>query len=177
MPHTWFLAADFQIFMYGLVFLMLAWRYPKKRVLILSICTIIAMLMPVIVTYARRYSGIYMASPEDFKYHLFQDAFRYFYVPAYTNAGNYIISMIVGLYYDSWKSKEMIKIFRYPTLLVTYMIIPLGLVPILVGSIFYDENIDVSQWWVGLFVLVSKHYYSIIGFSITFVFINNLDSE
>lgn len=177
MPHTWFLAADFQVFMYGLVFLMLAWRFPKRKVLILGTCLGIAMIIPVIVTYAKGYSGIYMASPEDFKYHLFQDAFRYFYVPAYTNGGNYIMSMIVGLYYDTLKLEKIIRIFRYPALTVTYLIVPLGLIPIFAGFYLYDDSIDVTAWWIGVWVLISKHYYSFIALAVAFVCVNNLDSE
>lgn len=64
MPHTWYLAADFQIFMYALVFMMLAWRFPAKRVAIFTIGFLITIATPVIVTYARGYSGIYMATPE-----------------------------------------------------------------------------------------------------------------
>lgn len=64
MPHTWYLAADFQIFMYALVFMMLAWRFPKWRSSIFATGFLIAIIMPVIVTYARGYSGIYIATPE-----------------------------------------------------------------------------------------------------------------
>lgn len=64
MPHTWFLASDFQAFLYALIFIMLSWRFTKLKSFILTIGGAIIVLMPAIVTHLKGYTAIYMASPE-----------------------------------------------------------------------------------------------------------------
>lgn len=64
MPHTWFLASDFQAFIYTLIFVMLSWRFSKLKKYILSIGGVVIVLMPALVTYLKGYTAVYMASPE-----------------------------------------------------------------------------------------------------------------
>ena len=64
MPHTWYLAADSQVFIYALFFIMLIWKVPRYKGIIMFVGVAITMIVPVIVIYSKGYSGIYMASPE-----------------------------------------------------------------------------------------------------------------
>ncbi|XP_063702384.1 uncharacterized protein LOC134832329 [Culicoides brevitarsis] len=177
MPHTWFLASDFQAFIYGLVFIMLAWRYRDLKRLILSIGGVLIILMPAAVTYARGYTAIYMASPEDYKYHLLQDAFQHYYVPFYTNAGNYYLAMLVGLHYDLLKSPVVIKWLKTPAMFIFYFLFPLGSIPFFSCYIFYNYDIDETAWWIGAWTTVAKHFWGILAFSVVFVFANNFDKN
>uniref|UniRef100_A0A336LJ77 CSON008227 protein n=1 Tax=Culicoides sonorensis TaxID=179676 RepID=A0A336LJ77_CULSO len=126
MPHSWYLAADFQVFLFSLVFMMLSWRFKNFKFIILTLGGLIVLLFPAVITYLKEYPAIYMASPEyvdsntdmiykkDYKYHLLQDAFQHYYIPFYTNAGNYYFAMILGLHYDLLKNEKIVKLFKIP---------------------------------------------------------------
>lgn len=112
----------------------------------------------------------------DYKYHLLQDAFQHYYVPFYTNAGNYYLAMLVGLHYETIKSPTIVKWLKVPVLFVFYFIFPLGMIPFFSSYIFYNFDIDETSWWIGVWTTISKHFWGILAFSIVFVFANKLDS-
>lgn len=68
MPHTWYLAADFGCFVYGLIFIMLSWRFSKFKTLVLVLGGVFVIFMPVVVILTKGYSAVYMASPEYVQY-------------------------------------------------------------------------------------------------------------
>lgn len=112
----------------------------------------------------------------DYKYHLLQDAFQHYYVPFYTNAGNYYLAMLIGLHYDKLKNPSVVKWLKAPILFIFYFIFPLGMIPFFSSYIFYNYEIDEASWWIGVWTTISKHFWGILAFSIVFVFTNKLDS-
>lgn len=98
-------------------------------------------------------------------------------MPGYTNAGNYFAAMVVGLYYDSFKTENVVKYLKYPCLFMLYFAIPIGIIPLMSSWIFYNLEIDVTAWWIGPYVILTKHYFAFIGLSFLVVFSNNLDSK
>ena len=100
---------------------------------------------------------------------MLQDAFQFFYVPAYTNAGNYLMAVIVGLHYDKIKHPTFVKWLKYPMLFIFYFIVPLGFVPFFASYVFYNYTIDVNVWWTGIAVTIEKHYWAGLAGAVFFV--------
>lgn len=64
MPITWYLAVDMQMFVLGLLIMMLLWKYPNRKKLILSICLLISVTIPAVITYVKKFDGIFLLTPE-----------------------------------------------------------------------------------------------------------------
>lgn len=62
--QSWYLAADFQLFIFGLLICMIMWKYPKYRNALLYICLFISYLIPAVITYVRKYEGVFSLSPQ-----------------------------------------------------------------------------------------------------------------
>lgn len=76
MLHTWYLAADTQLFVVGMLVMMLIWKYPKCTYWILGSILTVTIMIPGIVTYIFGFDGIYTLPPEYVK--LFLCAFHQF---------------------------------------------------------------------------------------------------
>lgn len=64
MTQSWYLAADFQLFAIGLLVLMVMWRYPKFKNQILYVCLIVSYIIPGVITYVKKYEGVFSLSPQ-----------------------------------------------------------------------------------------------------------------
>lgn len=64
MPTTWYLAVDMQMFVLGLLIMMLIWKYPKFKKTILGLSLFIAVAIPAIITYVKKFDGIFLLTPE-----------------------------------------------------------------------------------------------------------------
>lgn len=62
--HTWYLSADFQNAIVGVIILIFAYKYPKYRVHIFFSCILIATFIPAILTYIHAMDGIHFTPPE-----------------------------------------------------------------------------------------------------------------
>lgn len=62
--HSWYLSADFQNAIVGVVILVLAYTFPKYRAHIFFSCILIATFIPAILTYTNEMDGIHFTPPE-----------------------------------------------------------------------------------------------------------------
>ncbi|KAG4081172.1 hypothetical protein HA402_014620 [Bradysia odoriphaga] len=64
LQHGWYLAADFQMFVVGVVMQLLFWKYPRCKKWVLSAAILISAVIPGVITYVNRYDGAFMIRPE-----------------------------------------------------------------------------------------------------------------
>lgn len=62
--HSWYLSADFQNAIMGVIVLMLCWKYPKQKAIILFPCIAIAASISGVLTYINKMEGIHFTPPE-----------------------------------------------------------------------------------------------------------------
>lgn len=83
--------------------------------------------------------------------------------------------MIIGLQCNSLKNRKLIKYLKYPTLMIYYTTPLLAMIPFSTSYIFYNYKIDNTAWWIGIWFVISKHFWIIIGFAFIYVRLNDLD--
>lgn len=62
--HSWYLSADFQNAIVGVIILVFAHKFPKYRVPIFFSCILIATFIPALLTYTNQMDGIHFTPPE-----------------------------------------------------------------------------------------------------------------
>lgn len=64
MAHTWYLAADTQLFVIGMFTMMMVWKFPQWKKTIVGSLLTIALIIPGIVTYIYKLDGSFTLPPE-----------------------------------------------------------------------------------------------------------------
>ncbi|XP_055597071.1 O-acyltransferase like protein-like isoform X2 [Uranotaenia lowii] len=97
---TWYLGADFQLYVFGTTIMMMLWRYPKHKKSLLYVLVILAFIVPVCMIYYHKLDATVMMMTRyvteeirNLPYYL------KVYVTFESNAGNYIFGMIIGMIY------------------------------------------------------------------------------
>lgn len=62
--HGWYLAADFQLTIIGLIYLLLSWKWPKVRTILMTLMIIASFVIPGVVTYLNKFEGVFLVTPE-----------------------------------------------------------------------------------------------------------------
>lgn len=64
MQHAWYLAADFQLVIFGTIVQLVVWKFSKWTKQIFAVVFTISFFIPSIITYQNQFEGIFMATPE-----------------------------------------------------------------------------------------------------------------
>lgn len=64
MPHSWYMAADTQLFCIGMFVMMVIWKCPQLTKVIILGTTFIFCLIPGVITYIKGYNGVFTVAPE-----------------------------------------------------------------------------------------------------------------
>ncbi|XP_062712288.1 O-acyltransferase like protein-like [Aedes albopictus] len=116
LQFTWYLGADFQLFLVGTMILMLIWRFPRIITGLFYFMVVFAVLVPAAVIYYYNLDATVMmivrhviAEIRNLEYYL------KVYVTFESNAGNYFFGMITGIVYHKFiatgRSLESVKHF------------------------------------------------------------------
>ncbi|XP_061400558.1 nose resistant to fluoxetine protein 6 [Musca vetustissima] len=170
--HTWYLAADCQLFELYLIILIVTakFKWSKKYLyILLGLCAII---IPGVLTYNYQLQPIPRATPEYYRYFYFQNSETYYktYFPFYCNLGGYLMGIICAeIYANSSKFQELkrecgkyaglLKV-QVPFLLIM-MVIGFGI--LLSGLIFDSQSIQESSVWVALYAAFYRNLWIIFG--------------
>ncbi|XP_050551156.1 nose resistant to fluoxetine protein 6 [Spodoptera frugiperda] len=139
MFHTWYLAADTQLYIIGTIAFLIC-RNIRVRRLVLGLLFTVGVITPMLHTYFQGLDGVLVNSPEFVVSWFKTDAtFHHVYKRGHTNLASYIIGMAMGyLTYDLTKNKvdpKSLKKYRY----LIWAVFPLGLACCYSGTIFYDS--------------------------------------
>ncbi|XP_052862299.1 nose resistant to fluoxetine protein 6-like isoform X2 [Anopheles cruzii] len=114
--HTWYLAADFQLFVVGLLIMTVLWRFPRASFWCASAMGLVGFVLPMINTYLSAVDAVMPLTMKGNEYQLWYD--EYFvrsYQATETHCASYFGGMIAGLMYHKISRKEFslpIKMLR-----------------------------------------------------------------
>uniref|UniRef100_A0A182V4U1 Acyltransferase 3 domain-containing protein n=1 Tax=Anopheles merus TaxID=30066 RepID=A0A182V4U1_ANOME len=100
MLHTWYLAADFHLFVYGLVLCAVIARFPKVRNALLGTLLVLSYLATAAIIYLKEYDAIPIFAAEQIRYFFwYWDVYRDAYVPSHMYLVNYTFAIACAFYY------------------------------------------------------------------------------
>uniref|UniRef100_A0A182PVM7 Acyltransferase 3 domain-containing protein n=1 Tax=Anopheles epiroticus TaxID=199890 RepID=A0A182PVM7_9DIPT len=106
--HTWYLAADFQLFVVGLLVLTMLWRFPKATFWTAMALGVVGFVLPMVNTYLHAMDAMMPLTMKGNEYQLWYD--EYFvksYQATETHCCSYVCGMIAGLLYNKITRKEI----------------------------------------------------------------------
>ncbi|KAM7344408.1 uncharacterized protein ACRADG_011146 [Cochliomyia hominivorax] len=111
--HTWYIAADWQLFALYLLIIMIVSKYPKYKKYIYSSLAILSFAIPFSIAYWQKLQPCFIIKPEYYRYTFFKDIKAYFeiYVPFYTNLFGYLFGIICGEIYLKYTRTETVRKF------------------------------------------------------------------
>ncbi|CAK1584173.1 unnamed protein product [Parnassius mnemosyne] len=140
MTHTWYLAADMQLYIFGLLLLILVTREYARKVA-LSVMFVVALIIPALHTYIQNLNAYLHVSPETARFFFEMDpTFINTYKRGHTNMASYIIGLSLGLLIYRLQNEEFdIKKYRKFKYLY-WACLPIGIGVILCSSLFYMDG-------------------------------------
>ncbi|XP_013137165.1 PREDICTED: nose resistant to fluoxetine protein 6-like [Papilio polytes] len=142
MMHTWYLAADMQLSILGLITLVVA-KSNRARIVVLSALFSISLIIPSVQTYYQDLYAYFTITPE-FVRALFRNNPTFnAYRRGHTNISCYVAGLSLGLLINNLqKTKIDMKIYaKYKYLY--WMLVPIGIGVVLTSGIFYMDGMDV----------------------------------
>ncbi|EDS32001.1 conserved hypothetical protein [Culex quinquefasciatus] len=140
--QTWYLAADFQLFIVGFGSLMVLWRYPK--LLKPMFCTLLTagFILPMLNVGYHSTSGIYFLSNKACSFQLWYDKwFTKTYVAMETHCLSYFAGMLVGIIYHKMQKNDLLleksRLFKP----LRYSVFPI-LLAFSLSNPFFQTNTD-----------------------------------
>uniref|UniRef100_A0A1I8MG92 Acyltransferase 3 domain-containing protein n=1 Tax=Musca domestica TaxID=7370 RepID=A0A1I8MG92_MUSDO len=163
--HTWYLAADFQLFVLYTLVLILISKYPQFKKSVYGILAVLAILIPTMVCYLMKLDASFVVRPEVYRYGFMKDAdtFYYLYTPFYNSLGGYLVGMLCGEFYLLYSQNAELRekcqrILKYE--IFAWLLVPLTMAGIsYVGSI---TNFMQPSIWTALFAGLNRNIWNII---------------
>ncbi|ETN62656.1 hypothetical protein AND_005646 [Anopheles darlingi] len=106
--HTWYLAADFQLFVVGLCIMTALWRFPKATFWTATVLGVVGFVLPMANTYLHALDAMMPLTMKGNEYQLWYD--EYFvksYQATEMHCASYFAGMIAGLLYHRIARKEL----------------------------------------------------------------------
>ncbi|KAJ8717590.1 hypothetical protein PYW07_005520 [Mythimna separata] len=140
MVHSWYLAADFQLYCIAAIFFVMC-RTPRIKMVVLRILFVLGVVIPTLKTYYLNLDGVLIVTP-DLALDLFQNSstFDKVYKRGHTNLAGYILGMALGYWFYDWqKAGSDPKTFRKYQFLY-WTLFPLLFLCCYSGTIFYSYS-------------------------------------
>ncbi|XP_047031375.1 nose resistant to fluoxetine protein 6-like [Helicoverpa zea] len=140
MPQTWYLAADTQLFIMGLLVCVVA-RTCKTRAILLTSLFVLALALVAGHTYFQDLEAVVIQSPESYRNLYASDlTFRLLYIRGHTNMSTYLLGLAGGFlaYHCQTNNIDMDKYKKYRWAM--WLVFPLGVAVILSGGLFYLDS-------------------------------------
>ncbi|XP_073821720.1 nose resistant to fluoxetine protein 6-like [Musca autumnalis] len=119
-PHTWYIAANFQLCTLYTIILIIVSKYPKYKKYIFIIMGFLTIALPTSIAYIFKLEPAFMNKPETYRYGYVKDyeLFYLSYTPFYTNLGGYLFGLLCGEIYlkfiaNETKSKKLQTMLQY----------------------------------------------------------------
>ncbi|CAK1584165.1 unnamed protein product [Parnassius mnemosyne] len=140
MIHSWYLAADMQLYIFGLVLLILVQTEYARKVA-LAVIFVIALIIPALHTYVQNLNAYFLPYPESIRSFFVADpTFNHTYKRGHTNLASYILGLVLGLLIHKMQ-KEKFNIKKYRKFKFLYWaIFPVGIGVILCSGLFYMDG-------------------------------------
>ncbi|XP_066140764.1 nose resistant to fluoxetine protein 6-like isoform X2 [Euwallacea fornicatus] len=106
---TWYLAADFHLFVVAPIFIYLLWTCPKLGIYVLGIATFASAIVPGYITFVNSYDPTLLGFPPEIEDLTTNHYFVNAYIKTHMRATSYFIGLLSG-YLVYWMYKECAKI-------------------------------------------------------------------
>ncbi|XP_045777961.1 nose resistant to fluoxetine protein 6-like [Maniola jurtina] len=140
-PQGWYLAADTQLFILGLVIMVLV-KKPQHRKVVLILMFVASLVITAAHTYFQDLDAVVIQSPESYRsMYKDDDTYRLVYIRGHTNLSVYTLGLAGGLLAYRWQTneKDFSKYKKYRWFM--YFMLPVGVIIILSGGIFYVDGV------------------------------------
>lgn len=122
----------------------------------------LAYAIPGLITYVRRFEGIFMATPESQRHLQWYDImYRTVYVPAYTNAGSFLCGLIGGLVYAAGGRRDRDRASNGPLLrllrVLWWTAVPACVALLLTGHLFYAHDWPKPSLWIAAYAAAQRN--------------------
>ncbi|XP_052873649.1 uncharacterized protein LOC128278967 [Anopheles cruzii] len=149
MQQSWYLAADFHMFVYGLVVCVIVLRFPKLRTYILSFLLLVWSMAAAILVYINGYEAVTVLPPQPLRFFfwywgMYQDT----YLPTHMNLVNYTAA-IMGAFYVLHLKKTN---FKVPKIFALLWILGVLAMPayFISGYFIYSNIFETPAVWMAL---------------------------
>uniref|UniRef100_A0A182FE51 Uncharacterized protein n=1 Tax=Anopheles albimanus TaxID=7167 RepID=A0A182FE51_ANOAL len=165
MLHTWYLAADFHLFVYGLIVCALITRFPKIRNILIGTLLLLCYIGTSVIIYLKEYDAIPVFAPEHIRYFFwYWKVYQDVYVPTHMYLLNYTFAIGCAFYYIHLSKNRT----NYNWVLKISWFISCLVIPALfaAGYIFYRYRFNTPSIWMSLLFPVIRLVYSAVVFFI-----------
>ncbi|XP_061502943.1 nose resistant to fluoxetine protein 6 [Anopheles gambiae] len=170
MQHTWYLAADFHMFVYGLVVCAVVLRFPKYRTYILSFLLLVCTMVAAVVVYVNEYEAVTVLPPEPLRFfYWYWDMYHGTYLPTHMYLVNYTAAIMGSFYMLHLQSKN----FKTPKMFSLLWLLGVLAIPgtFVAGYFIYSNLFDTPSVWMALVFPLGRIFYTALMFLLTIGFI------
>ncbi|XP_055839705.1 regulator of hypoxia-inducible factor 1-like [Episyrphus balteatus] len=163
--QTWYIAADFQLYIIASAILIIIARYPYTKKLIFGIAIIISFLSLGLVTYYQELDAVHQETPDSYRYLFWTNGDTIYkgYAPFYTNFGGFVFGTISGFIYLKYKTEGLnLKEKKTKINLILFASLPLPFLLLLSGEIFYQIEFPRPSIWVSLYAALFRNVWALI---------------
>uniref|UniRef100_A0A182LZ52 Acyltransferase 3 domain-containing protein n=1 Tax=Anopheles culicifacies TaxID=139723 RepID=A0A182LZ52_9DIPT len=171
MQHSWYLAADFHMFVYGLIVCAVVLRFPKYRMYILSFLLLVCTMVAAIVVYVNGYEAVTVLPPEPLRFfYWYWDMYHGTYLPTHMYLVNYTAAIMGSFCLLHMQRKN----FKTPKMFTLLWLLGMLAMPgtFAAGYFIYTNMFETPSVWMALFFPLGRLLYTGIMFllSIGFIF-------
>lgn len=171
MFHTYYISLEFQLFMIGLAFLMIIWRYPKSQKVLMSIITSLSIASAAILTYRNKLNGILVITPEERRLLTHQTYFQNYMTAIEPNAGPYFIGLSLGLLYIPMKNIQILVKMRYKLAFYLWHVVPIfAVLSMLSTQLFYEYDFEKPSLWMAVYAMFTQNIWGFMAASAALLF-------
>ncbi|KAM7342318.1 O-acyltransferase like protein-like isoform 2-T2 [Cochliomyia hominivorax] len=159
LPQTWYIAAEFHLYVFFLLILIVMAKYPNTKTLMLSGVAILAAAINFGVNYGLKLEPIMLMIPEAFRYSYFQhiETPKHLYFSSYTNINSFLLGILCGLIYMRYLRKnpenkqKLGKILKY----TPYLGWPCMIAILYLGTTIMEQT--ETTIWSAAYGLLHRH--------------------
>ncbi|XP_055533120.1 nose resistant to fluoxetine protein 6-like [Wyeomyia smithii] len=166
--HTWYLAADFQLFIVGLILMMLLWKCPSILKPLVYCILLVGFILPMVNIYYHSMDAVMLLTNKGNAFQLWYDEwFTRTYQATETHCLSYFAGMVIGIIYHKMQTNDLLlaksKVYRT----LQYVVLPLMLLFCIPAPLFQQYSFSKPSVWMsfyaGLHRLVITSFIS-VGF-------------
>uniref|UniRef100_A0A1I8Q0X8 Acyltransferase 3 domain-containing protein n=1 Tax=Stomoxys calcitrans TaxID=35570 RepID=A0A1I8Q0X8_STOCA len=155
--HTWYIAADFQLYAIFLFILVLSAKYPQWKKYLYTLIGVLGILLPSAISYIKKLDSVVTMSFENYRHMYVKNAEtgEHMYISSYANLNAFFVGIICGELYVKYlkhdKYKRLVGDFLKP-------LPPLGC--ICIAFIWYLGSkliLQEASIWTALFAILYKN--------------------
>ncbi|XP_068620415.1 nose resistant to fluoxetine protein 6-like [Battus philenor] len=162
MQESWYLAADMQLFIVGVLTCVLL-RDSRSKKIGLTILFLISLIITSASTYFLHLDPIVIQSPETLRTMYTENrTFRHMYIAGHTNLSTYVLGLAGGFLAYHWQTeaKDMTRFKKYRWLV--WAGLPLGVMVIMSGVLFYSSTDTTPVYFKVAYAMFSKPFFQLL---------------